>query len=183
MRHIKEFLLFEEENGWNKEDLKKIQEDPKIKNWLGSFKLKDPLDFYGEYGNPWTVITPSGKEMDVNFYDSTEYTGGGDWDVTSDSLSIGGVLMRIKGNAKGYHHDDLEETEFDPDMSVSFIFSSFNPSEFIKDNLIKYPEIVYRIYKLLPEHKKEEVDEVINWSEIDIKSLKSGSSLISKFNP
>jgi hypothetical protein len=181
MRHIKEFVLFEEQDEWNKEALKKIQEDPEIKNWLDSFKLKHPLDFYGEYGNPWTVVTPSGEEVDVHFFDDHEYTGEGDWDVTSDALDFGGVRMKIKGRARGYHHDDLEETEFDPDMEAGFIFSSFDPAVFAKDNLIKYPEIVYMFYTLLPDHKKKEVDEVINWSEIDIKSLKRGSSILSKF--
>lgn len=170
MKHIKEFVIFEDHEEWDRKKLREIEKDPVISDWLRKFKLQFPGDFYGE--GVWPVIFPTGKIEDVSFFDSWDYTGEGDWNLTSSAELEGGLYLYMRAGAKGWQEPGEDVEWYDEDINAAFDFKTFDPVKIINEYLSDFPNVVYKLYTLIPEDKKREVEKETKWKILGTEEFK-----------
>lgn len=178
MKHIKEFVIFEDHEEWDRKKLTEIERDPVISDWLGKFKLQFPGDFYGE--GDWSVIFPNGEIENIYFFDSWEYTGEGDWDLTSSADLEGGLYLYMRAGAKGWEEPGEDVEWYDEDINASFDFKTFDPATIMKEYLLNFPEVLLKLYSLLPGSKKKEREEKTGWKNIESEEFKKALPYIKR---
>lgn len=174
MRHLKEYHIFESDEHI---DLKKINRDPTILNWLYKNEDQPPSDPFEEF----EVKNPYGGTAKIKFDDSYdwEYTGEGDW-VASVSHEEDGITYQMRGTVSGsygYPEDEPGNWEDPLEIEISDPIHVFNRT--IKSD----PLIASKIYSLLPESIKKDLMTLMSerGMEKEIIELLKGSNLLNRF--
>lgn len=175
MKHLHKFSLFESEDWDFKDLLVKINNDEVMKKWL--YKADMDEDEMGLYYETVDLKTPYGETIKARFSDPAwEYTGDGWWNSPIyffDENS--GIKYECYGSIRSYGYP-----EDDGDGEWDGVYAEIvDPVKFCQKVFEIEPLIVARVYGLLREKEKEEVNTKLG-KNLDSEFVR-GANLLNKF--